>query len=100
MDALASLLDRVAAVSPLPATSHRILALCQSENVSIPDLAKVVATDPALAAAVLRIANSAAYGGRNIDKLDVAMMRIGLRELRDMAAAMSLLAAFRSQAEN
>jgi HD-like signal output (HDOD) protein len=99
MDALAALLDRVAEVSPLPATAQRILVLCQSEQVAIPDLAKVVATDPALAAAVLRIANSAAYGGRNIDKLDVAMMRIGMRELRDMAGAMCLLAAFRSRAE-
>lgn len=99
MDDLAALLDRVAEVSPLPATAHRILELTQSEQISIPDLSRVIATDPALASAVLRIANSAAYGGRNIDKLDVALMRIGTRELRDMAAAMCLLAAFRSPAE-
>lgn len=99
MDDLAALLDRVAEVSPLPATAHKILALCSSEQASMPELSRVIATDPALAAAVLRIANSAAYGGRNIDKLDVALMRIGLRELRDMAAAMCVLVAFRSQAE-
>lgn len=99
MDSLSAFIERVSEVCPLPATARRILELCQSERVMIPDLAKVITTDPALAAAVLRIANSAAYGGRGIDQLDVALMRIGLRELRDMAAAMSLLATFRSQAE-
>lgn len=100
MDNLTALLDRVAEVSPLPATAHRILELTQSDEVSIPNLAQVIATDPALATAVLRIANSAAYGGRSIDKLDTALIRIGTHELRDMAAAMCLLAAFRSPAEH
>ena len=99
MESLSVFVEHVAEVCPLPATARKILELCQSERVMIPDLAKVITTDPALAAAVFRIANSAAYGGRGIDQLDVALMRIGLRELRDMAAAMSLLAAFRSQAE-
>lgn len=99
MESLAALLDRVAEVCPLPTTAQRILELCQSEQASVPDLTKVIGTDPALASAVLRIANSAAYGGRGIDQLAVAVMRIGLRELRDMAAAMCLLAAFRSRAE-
>ncbi|HEY8944852.1 MAG TPA: HDOD domain-containing protein [Polyangiaceae bacterium] len=99
MDGLAALLDRVTEVSPLPATAQRILELTQSDEISIPNLSRVIATDPALASAVLRIANSAAYGGRNIDKLDVALMRIGTRELRDMAAAMCVLAAFRSPGE-
>lgn len=100
MDALAALLDQVAEVSPLPATAGRILELTHSEQISLARLAQVVATDPALATAVLRIANSAAYGGRNIDRLDAALVRIGTRELRDMAAAMCLLARFRSPSEH
>lgn len=89
----------MAEVCPLPKTSGRLLELTRSDRASIPDVAKVIVTDPALASSVLRIANSAAYGGRNIDTLEAAVMRIGLKELHDMAAAMSLFAAFRNRGE-
>jgi HD-like signal output (HDOD) protein len=98
-DPIATLLDRVAEVCPLPATTHKVMALANSDRSSIADVARVISTDPALAAAVLRVANSAVFGAGNVDRLDSAVIRIGLRELRELAGAMSLLAAFRSQAE-
>jgi len=99
VDRIELLLDRVAEVCPLPKTSERLLELTRSDRASIPEVAKVIVTDPAIAAAVLRIANSAVYGGGNIDRLETAVMRIGLKELHDMAAAMSLFAAFRNRGE-
>jgi len=98
-DPISSLLDRVAEVCPLPASTHKVMALANSERSSIAEVARVISTDPALAAAVMRVANSALFGGGKLDRLDSAVIRIGLRELRELAAAMSLLAAFRSQAE-
>ena len=98
-DALSALLDRVAEVCPLPATAQKVLALANSDRSNIGEIATVISTDPALAAAVLRIANAAIFGGGNVDRLDAAIMRIGFRGLRELAGAMSLLAAFRSQAE-
>ncbi len=98
-DPIATLLDRVAEVCPLPATTHKVMVLANSDRSSIADVARVISTDPALAAAVLRVANSAVFGAGNVDRLDTAVIRIGLRELRQLAGAMSLLAAFRSQAE-
>ncbi len=98
-DPIATLLDRVAEVCPLPATTHKVMALANSDRSSIADVARVISTDPALAAAVLRVANSAVFGAGKVDRLDSAVIRIGLRELRELAGAMSLLAAFRSQAE-
>jgi len=100
VDRIDELLDRVTEVCPLPKTASRVLELTGSDRASIPEVARVIATDPALAAAVLRIANSAIYGGGgNIDRLETAVMRMGLRELHDMAAAMSLFAAFRNRGE-
>jgi HD-like signal output (HDOD) protein len=99
VDRIDSLLDRVAEVCPLPKSADRLLELTGSERASIPEVARVIATDPALAAAVLRIANSAIFGGGKIDRLETAVMRMGLRDLRDMAAAMSLFAAFRNRGE-
>jgi HD-like signal output (HDOD) protein len=98
-DALSALLDRVAEVCPLPATAQKVMILANSERANIAEIAKIIATDPALAAAVLRVANAAIFGGGKVDRLDSAIMRIGLRGLRELAGAMSLLAAFRSQAE-
>jgi HD-like signal output (HDOD) protein len=99
VDRIDLLLDRVAEVCPLPRTAQRLLELTASERTSIPEVARLIATDPALAAAVLRIANSAVFGGGNVDRLETAVMRMGLRELHDMAAAMSLFAAFRNRGE-
>lgn len=94
-----ALLDRVVEVCPLSATTQRVLALTSGDTASIPEVARVISTDPALAAAVLSVANSAAYGVGKVDRLEVAVMRLGLRELHNLAAAMALFAAFRSKAE-
>jgi len=94
-----ALLDRVVEVCPLPATTQQVLALTSGDTASIPEVARVLSTDPALAAAVLSVANSAAYGMGKIDRLETAVMRLGLRELHNLAAAMALFAAFRSRAE-
>lgn len=93
------LLEQVVKVCPLPAAAQRVLALTASDTSSIPEVARVISTDPALAASVLSVANSAAYGMGKIDRLEVAVMRLGLRELHSLAAAMALFAAFRNQAE-
>lgn len=98
-DPITALLDRVAEVCPLPATTHKVMSLANADRSSIAEVARVISTDPALAAAVLRVANSSVFGGGKVDRLDSAVIRIGLRELRELAGAMSLLAAFRSQAE-
>jgi HD-like signal output (HDOD) protein len=99
VDRIDQLLDRVAEGCPLPKTADRLLQLTASDRAGIPEVARVIATDPALAAAVLRIANSAIYGGGNVDRLETAVLRMGMRELHDMAAAMSLFAAFRNRGE-
>jgi HD-like signal output (HDOD) protein len=99
MDSTDALLDQVVEVCPLPATTQRVLALTSSDTSSVPEVARVISTDPALAAAVMSVANSAAYGMGKIDRLEVAVMRLGLRELNKLAAAMALFAAFRNKAE-
>jgi HD-like signal output (HDOD) protein len=99
-DAISALLDRVTEVCPLPVTAQKVMTLANSERANIGEIAEIIATDPALAASVLRVANAAIFGGGGkVDRLDAGIMRIGLRGVRDLAGAMSLLAAFRSQAE-
>lgn len=94
---LTKLLDDVVHLCPLPATTKKVMDLADSDRASIADIGRVIATDPALATAVLRVANSALYAGMKVSQLDAAVIRIGLRELKALASAMSVLAAFRSK---
>ncbi len=99
MESIDALLDQVVEVCPLPATTQRVLALTSGDSAGIPEVSRVISTDPALATAVLRVANSAAYGMGRVDRLETAVLRLGLRELHNLAAAMALFAAFRNKAE-
>lgn len=97
---LAELLARIQEVCPLPATSQRVVQLAQDPKARIEQLASVIATDPALASEVMRIANSAAFGrARQISELETAVVLIGMVEIQRMAAAMAMLAAFRTKDE-
>jgi HD-like signal output (HDOD) protein len=96
-DPLAWLLDDAVKLCPLPATTQRVIRLTASDKSSIAAIVQAISNDPALATQVLRVANSATYAGPKLAQLDGAVIRIGLRELRDLSAAMSLLASFRSR---
>jgi HD-like signal output (HDOD) protein len=97
---LAELLAKIQEVCPLPATAQRVAQLAQDPKARLEQLAQLIATDPALASEVMRMANSAAYGrARQISELEKAVVLIGMSEIQRMAAAMAMLAAFRTKDE-
>jgi HD-like signal output (HDOD) protein len=96
-DRLSRLLDDAVQLYPLPTTTHRVMQLAESDKASVSTIVQAISNDPALAAAVLRVANSAMYTGPRLAQLDLAVIRIGLRELRELATAMALLSSFRSR---
>ncbi len=84
----------VAWVSDLPPMSHvaqKALRLVEDPSCSAPELAKVLTTDAALAARVLKIANSAMFARqREITTLNQAIMLIGLKALKGVVVAATL----------
>jgi putative nucleotidyltransferase with HDIG domain len=69
-------------------TALRVLELLDDPNVGINQLASLVATDPSLAARVLKLANSAFFARRhNIDTVDRAVMVVGLQTVRTLTLA-------------
>ncbi len=95
-----ALVNRVSEVCPLPANASRVLALTGDPDASMSAIVEAVSTDPALSAEVMRIASSPAYATRcPPTDLHAATTRLGLRELHDMASAMAMLVAFRSEHE-
>lgn len=95
-----ALVFRIDEVCPLPANTHRVVALTAQDDVQFEEVAEAIALDPALASEVLRIANSPFFKrSREVDSLEQAVLTIGLAELNCMATAMAMLAAFKSDAE-
>ncbi len=97
---LHKLVDRVTEACPVPASSQLVLELTRVPDNPIKPIVDAVAKDPALAAELMRIANSPVFGQtRKIQSLQRAVVVVGMQELHSMAAAMSMLAAFTSNEE-
>ncbi len=84
-------------IEKLPSPPHLYLSLMQAleedENSDATDIAKLVAADPAIAAKVLQLSNSAFFNsGRSITDLRGAVTRLGLSTLRDLVLASEVFA--------
>ncbi len=78
-----------------PSLASRILERASDPEVDVPQLTRLVSQDPAVAAEVLNVANSAAMRGREEAKnVRDAITRIGLREAAQIAAALAVRTLF------
>lgn len=76
----------------LPAVIPRIIALIEDARSSAPDVTKAVARDPALAAKILKVANSAYYGfSQKIDDLDKAVALLGFNMVKSLAVSIGIM---------
>jgi HD-like signal output (HDOD) protein len=82
-------------VPPYPAAAMRLRALIESEKYGMSQIADAAAADAALAAALLRIANSAVYRGDGppLTTLLRAVNRLGARAVSSLALAAGVGAA-------
>jgi putative nucleotidyltransferase with HDIG domain len=79
------LLQGIDRLDPLPVTAQRLLKAMEDEDVGPAKIAEFVQYDAAVASTVLRIANSAAYGGWNkVDNVRDAVVRLGAAKLLDI----------------
>lgn len=86
--AVNAVLSRLDDLPAMPLTAAEILRLTKSPDVEIKKIEKVINSDPALAAKVLRIANSAFYGLKiPVSTLSHALMVLGLYQLRSVVVA-------------
>lgn len=75
-----------------PEIAVRVRKALQDENVSTDQVTRIVSAEPALAARLLRIANSAALNvsGRRVTELKTAISRIGFNVVRSAAIAFAM----------
>ena len=79
------LLLSIEKLDPLPITAQKLIKALDDENAGPAQYAQYVEFDPAVTASVLRVANSAAYGGWNrVDTVRDAVVRLGGAKLLDI----------------
>lgn len=95
---LAEAIGRVGRLPPPPALSLELMRRTEPEA-SAREIAALVQRDPALAAKVLRLCNSAMYsGGRRIDDIHTAVLWLGHLALRRLVLAGEVFGTIRGQA--
>jgi len=80
-----SFIDRIDTLPPFPVIVERVLEVSESPHSSAIDVAKVLSGDQAVAAKVLRVANSPFYGARGkVTELSRAVVRLGSVAVRNL----------------
>jgi putative nucleotidyltransferase with HDIG domain len=75
----------------LPTTAQKALEATRDKDVALSDFARLIEKDVALAATLLKLANSPLYSwGRTIDNLEQAIVRLGLRECESLVVAVGM----------
>lgn len=93
---LESLLSRIADVPTLPTSVLRVMQMIEDPFCSSSDLAKVIQADPAMAAKVLKLANSSYYGFRQkIGNVPQAVTLLGFATLKNTLLAAAVFDMFR-----
>ncbi len=91
------ILSKVDDLPPMPQVAQKGRQIIADENSSFKDLATVIETDQAIAARVLKIANSSYYGvSTNVRSVQQASVVLGMKTLHDLltlACASSVLGA-------
>jgi putative nucleotidyltransferase with HDIG domain len=79
------LLDRIERLEPLPITVQKLISLLDDPDADFKEIAKIIEYDGAITSNILRIANSAAFGGRTpISNTQDAVVRLGSTTLLDI----------------
>ncbi len=87
-------MDRLAS---LPPVFHRIQVELDSPDGSITTLSQLIASDPALTAMLLKVANSALFGFvQRIDTISRAVTVLGLQQVRELSVAILVTRTFTS----
>ncbi len=84
----------------LPEVALRVRDAVDDENASISDISRVIATDAALSARLIQVANSPLMRAtQEIESLDMAVNRLGLKLVRDMVISMVMEQMFQATSE-
>ena len=92
---LAEFVKHVNEVAPMPAIAVRTLQMAEDDRSSAADLASIIATEQAMTAKLLRLANSAYFAaGREVTTVRDAVVLLGMSEIRRLILTTALMGRF------
>jgi putative nucleotidyltransferase with HDIG domain len=84
----------------LPEVALRVRDAVDDEDATVADISKVIATDAALSARIIQVANSPLMrASKEIDNLDMAVNRLGMKLIRDMVISMVMEQMFQATSD-
>jgi HD-like signal output (HDOD) protein len=82
------LVEDLGSLPPIPHVADQVLKLTSDHDCSINELQKLISSDQALAAQILKVANSASFGSmREVCTLPQAIATLGLKNVKSAAIA-------------
>ena len=94
---LKTLIDQPGKLPTVPKVTQKLIESFSDEDVSIDEIARQLAADPALTAKLLRLANSAYFHvSRTIGTVDDALRMLGFVMVRNLVLGNGMVAAFRN----
>jgi len=89
---VAALVRKLDSLPALPQTVQRVREAMDDMDISVSDVAKIISTDPPIAARMLQVANSAAFGFPNrVATVSLAVALLGLRETYSIVVSSALV---------
>lgn len=93
---LKQFVNRIGDLQAVPAVAARVTMLVEDPNASGEDLQEVIERDPALAARILKVANSSLFGfSRRIETLRHAIALLGFRTVKNLVLGASMKDTFK-----
>jgi HD-like signal output (HDOD) protein len=94
---LQSLVDQPNKLPTVPKVVQKLIDSFNADDISATDIAKLIASDPALSAKLLRLANSAYFHvSRTIGTVDDALRMLGFVMVRNLVLGNGMVTAFRN----
>jgi HD-like signal output (HDOD) protein len=85
----------------LPEVALQVRDAVEEETATSPQIASIVAKDPALSARLLQVANSPLYRGRvEVDNLAMAVNRLGMKLVRSLVVSLAMKQMFQATSDH
>lgn len=95
-----SIKDNSITLPTLPEVALRIRDAVEREDTAANQIAEMIATDPALSARLLQVANSPLYRGRmTIDSIQMAVTRLGTKLIRNLITSLAMKQIFQATSD-
>ena len=95
LQAIFDKLDQVRDLPTLPVVMHRLSAAIRDPNSDAKSIAHLIEDDPAIMARILKVVNSALYGGDvKVQSIQHAVTRLGMRAVNNVALSTSVFSVF------